>query len=151
VLDAGMDDYLSKPFRPSSVQQVLARLLRVAADAPARATSEACILASVPRSPKLIRLFLDRVGSQVDELETAVRSGDAPIAQARAHKLKGSCHAIGAEATAAIAEELQLLASQGELSALPELVKSLRAHVAKLAPLLRKELEAAADVSAPRA
>ena len=149
VLEAGMDDYLSKPFQPSAIQKVLARLAR-ASDTQVRAAFTETLLMDVPRSPKLVRLFLDRIDGQIGELEAAVQSGDASSSQARAHKLKGSCHAIGAEATAAVAEAMQRHAARSEMAPVPELLATLKRQMADLRPLLRKELDTAPTAPASK-
>jgi CheY-like chemotaxis protein len=148
VLRAGMDDYLSKPFRPSALE----KLLRVHAENSVEMPVVLPIAGSslrpppveltpgVKRSEKLIRLFIDRVPDQLDVLEQAVDAGEAVDVRAHAHKLKGSCLAIAAAPMADIAEKLQHAAEEGALAEAQNMVAQLRAHHATVKALLEKEL-----------
>ncbi len=118
VLDAGMDEFLSKPFRPSSLIALLQKYSpteeassKAEPEAqPAAAASEAPApptLLPVHRSDKLIRLFLARVPDDLKSLGQSVAANDAKAVRAAAHKLKGSSLAVGAERMNQAAEALQ--------------------------------------------
>jgi HPt (histidine-containing phosphotransfer) domain-containing protein len=66
--------------------------------------------------------------------------GDSHRVRERAHKLKGSCLAIGAELMAKQAEVLQLEAERGELGVAAAHLASLREQYSRVALLLRSEL-----------
>jgi signal transduction histidine kinase/DNA-binding response OmpR family regulator len=169
VLEAGMDDFLSKPFRPSLLARTLRRCCEedVANDsAPTsehmgrarRAERDQNPLSSkgprdldpqALRSEKLIRLFLNRVPGQLAELEGAVLSGDAALARALAHKIKGSCLALAADRMSETAESMQHLAERGELAAFTEQLGELRLQYERVAELLKNELAALGWCSRP--
>ena len=148
VLRAGMDEYLSKPFRPSVLERLLhmsakesgaMRAVEPASPEPS-ASEPAELTAGVKRSEKLIRLFIERIPDQLALLEEAVASGVATEVRNHAHKLKGSCLALAAGPMADLAEKLQHLAEKGELSDAPNVVSRLRGHHARVVALLEDDL-----------
>jgi two-component system, sensor histidine kinase and response regulator len=99
-LEAGMDDYLSKPLRAEVLDEVLARWI-----APAAGAVDALIDEGRMRSfrddyadiaDQLLDLFLSSTPPLIDELHAAVDAGDRDELRRAAHKLKGSCQNIGA-------------------------------------------------------
>jgi CheY-like chemotaxis protein/HPt (histidine-containing phosphotransfer) domain-containing protein len=145
-LQAGMDDYLTKPLRADLLRTALLRWT-VARRTPASETrrrwtpppadpgsstastaselSELSVdglahlseLNDEERPPRLLELFLDRTPPLIDALVGATRNGTLTDVHSLAHKLKGSCLAIGAERLAAIAEHMQHAAEADELAA----------------------------------
>ncbi len=136
VLSAGMDDYLTKPVARNDIVRVLDKWVggstkpseatpesgsgsapRKAPDAQAPAkdqTSAASFSEEAPavdptviRSQKVTELFLKHVPSQIKGIGEAVESGDAALLKARAHKLKGSSHAVGARSMGEICRQLE--------------------------------------------
>jgi CheY-like chemotaxis protein/HPt (histidine-containing phosphotransfer) domain-containing protein len=145
VLAAGMDDYLSKPLRPHSLERMLERYVGeeevFVASGPEPVETPAVELdMSISRSPRLVGLFVSRVPENLAELEAVLALGDARRVREKAHKLKGSCLAVGAELMAKEAEALQLEAERDELSVAAAHLFSLREQYARVALLLRSEL-----------
>jgi CheY-like chemotaxis protein/HPt (histidine-containing phosphotransfer) domain-containing protein len=171
VLEAGMDDFLSKPFRPSLLARTLRRCCEddVANDSvpanehvgpaqgvgaagspsPLAANATRDLDPQALRSEKLIRLFLNRIPGQLSELEGSVLSGDAPLARALSHKIKGSCLALAADRMSETAEVMQHLAERGDLAALAEQLGQLRLQYDTVAALLKDELAAHGWCSRP--
>jgi signal transduction histidine kinase/CheY-like chemotaxis protein len=149
VLGAGMDDYLSKPFRPSALTKLLRIYLKKEIGAPApELPIEPDELSREKRSEKLVRLFLDRVPVQLEELGQVIALSDAPKIRAHAHKLKGSCLALGADRMAKLAAELQHVAEMNQLSEMPKLFEELKASHVRVVVLLQQELPSASTISA---
>ncbi len=156
VLGAGMDDYLSKPFRPESLRKLM-RQHRITTrdgtvvhpststnEAPASAPSSdftAELTPGTKRSPRLIELFLRNGPGQLGALRKAVDAKAAPEVRAHAHKLKGSCLAIDAPHMADAAEKLQHLAEAKDLGQADALTKELEARHEKV----QKELKVLAE------
>jgi signal transduction histidine kinase/CheY-like chemotaxis protein/HPt (histidine-containing phosphotransfer) domain-containing protein len=147
VLEAGMDDYLSKPFRPSSLEKALRRFAH--AEKPAATESkpevpvavrdgEPELLSGIKRSDKLMRLFLEKVPEQLEELGNAIRLGNTGEVQNLAHKLKGSCLAIGAEPMAKVAESLRHQAREGDISQATSVLRDLELRYGSVETLLRR-------------
>jgi CheY-like chemotaxis protein/HPt (histidine-containing phosphotransfer) domain-containing protein len=167
VLEAGMDDYLSKPFRPSSLDKMLRRYVRdsearlptTGGTGPTAAAAEPVgdpdvveLAPDVKRSDKLIKLFLEKVPGQLDLLGKAIAEGNAGEIRAHAHKLKGSCLAIAAEPMAKIAERLQHDSARSEISEASTDFEQLRVHYTVVEGLLRRELSSRgiASIAPPR-
>ncbi len=129
VLAAGMDDYLAKPLRAHSLERMLERYAGGDVVEDDSSSSDRASLTgyeptgkklaeldmTIKRSPKLVSLFVARVPDNLEELDKAIETGDAGAVRASAHKLKGSCLAIGAEVMAKEAETLQFEAENGDL------------------------------------
>jgi CheY-like chemotaxis protein/nitrogen-specific signal transduction histidine kinase len=146
VLAAGMDDYLSKPVRPSSLDKVIRRHAQTkpksspqAQDQPVLGGGEPCLDGRISRSHKLIDLFLRNLPSQLDAIESAATEGRAGDLRAHAHKTKGSCLALGATSMAKTAEKLQTLAETGSLEGSQDLVVAIRGQFGRVAAELERE------------
>jgi HPt (histidine-containing phosphotransfer) domain-containing protein len=59
------------------------------------------------RSSKLVQLFLTQMPGQLAALDEAVQAEDFDLVEQRAHKMKGSCLALGAQVMARGVEALQ--------------------------------------------
>jgi CheY-like chemotaxis protein len=145
VLRAGMDDYLSKPCRSSTLEKMLHVYMKGGEAEPPRSQGGATqaepeLAPDVRRSEKLSRLFIEKTPSQLEALGRAIERGPTAEVRALAHKLKGSCLAIEAPLMAKAAERLQKVAESGELEAAPGLFAELKAHHARVGELLRQEL-----------
>ncbi len=152
VLTAGMDDYLSKPCRSSSLEKLLriyaheVTMGKLSSNEATTRTEEQTNNAGeldpeIRRSKKLIHLFLERVPRQLEELGEAIEAGDAANLRAHAHKLKGSSLALGAPTMSAAAETLQKNAENGDLVGAEELLFILQESHLRVVELLHKELE----------
>jgi CheY-like chemotaxis protein len=110
-LEAGMDDYMSKPLRPEVLDEVLERWLGVVPDGdePAAAAEEPAVDALIDAArmrtfrddypdivDQLLDLFLQSTPPLLDELRAALDGGRDKDLRRAAHKLKGSCQNIGA-------------------------------------------------------
>jgi len=151
VLAAGMDDYLSKPLRPHSLERMLERYVGetaepvVVADADEHEKPAAALDMSIERSEKLVTLFLTRVPENLAEIEAGLLLADARRVREKAHKLKGSCLAIGAELMAHEAEALQFEAERSDLAKGTLRLAALRQQYDYVSGLLRKELPAGSE------
>lgn len=149
VLAAGMDDYLSKPVRPSSLDKMIRRYARTRGKVVLQpqpliiaGDEEPCLDPTVSRSRKLIELFLKNVPAQIAAIAAAAKLGPAAELRAHAHKTKGSCLALGAVRMARCAEDLQKVAETGKTDAAIELVAKLRDLYRDVEQELRQELGA---------
>jgi signal transduction histidine kinase/CheY-like chemotaxis protein len=148
VLSAGMDDYLSKPVRPSALEKMIRRHAGVRTPIPPKRSIHlglcdegTCLDPTVPRSKKLIQLFLKNLPSQLDAIDSAVEGSSGPNLRAHAHKTKGSCLALGASAMAHTAERLQRIAETGELTEAHALALRMRELFAKTVRELHREID----------
>ncbi len=133
-LDAGMDDYVSKPMNTAEVAAAVSRALRSAAvepaedeavPAPARETDGDAIMdeawfnrMAATRGDFLRRMFgvfVREEPKRLAELEDAVAQGDMRRISFLAHSLKGATSTLGAGPAKERAAALDLAAKDGDL------------------------------------
>jgi signal transduction histidine kinase/CheY-like chemotaxis protein/HPt (histidine-containing phosphotransfer) domain-containing protein len=146
VVAAGMDDYLSKPLKPHTLEHMLARYVREAPAAmvrPAEAEAEAEAVEldpSLSRGAGLCELFIKHAPRTLTALEAALALGDANAARESAHKLKGSCLVVGAGLAAETACSTQHAAESGDLDSARQHGAELRTLIERVVLLLQREL-----------
>jgi len=139
-LDAGMDDYLSKPLRLQDLGPVLARWLPLPEEASSSTpiTSESIATSALPvratevfdiwdsqtltrltgNNPGLHQRLLSRFSvnaiDQISRIEAAALAGDAQGAAAVAHNLKSAARAVGALALGELCEEIETQGYQSD-------------------------------------
>ncbi len=137
-LEAGMDDYVTKPVLIEKLEEALARHVRrenvgeAAARPPVRDAVDSSYIEGLRRDLReegeddpvddLIDLFLGAADGKCRELEESLRRGDARMLEFAAHALKGSSASLGANALADICEALQKAGKQGEIGGAAALV-----------------------------
>jgi len=165
ALDAGMDDYVSKPVKPEELDAVLehwipqpdgeetsaatAEQTAHGAAAPEGTTTslDQGVLAGLRELgdqellAELAGLFLEDVPPQLEALRKAIEGGDASSAQRVAHTLKGSCGNMGAVKMATMCVELEDAGRSGELERAPMLVERLQAEFERVRQALEAEIE----------
>jgi len=99
TLDAGMDDYLSKPATPESVQLILDKWISSTSSKPSN--GEANIEAShldpdIQRSALVIEMFELNATERIDALTSAAETSNLEAIKTEAQNLLNSCQAIGA-------------------------------------------------------
>jgi CheY-like chemotaxis protein/HPt (histidine-containing phosphotransfer) domain-containing protein len=135
-IDAGMDDYLSKPVQPRELAEALDRWLFSSAkagdgqkappseEAPAPPADnevfhESELLERLMDDRDLARTivagFLDNIPVQVSKLKEFLSGGDAPGAQRQAHTIKGAAANLGAPALRDVALELEQIGKAGRM------------------------------------
>lgn len=147
-LDAGMDDYISKPMRKQKVQEVIQR------NGPYRRPDEAesveagsgeATPSTEDRPPALdwdvlldrfggdwsfidevTALFVEERAVQTERIEAAIEAGDAEALQHAAHTLKGAAANLHAEPTREAALRLETIGASGDLSSAREAYGALR-------------------------
>ena len=136
-LACGMDDYLSKPFKPAQLYVTLARWLpageprgRHAAPVPVPAlaavakTLEINAIAQIRAAggsdadrllEKVLRLYCDSVPQMLKSMQEAAGKGDCVALQRAAHALKSSSHNVGAVRFASLCRDLETAARIGQI------------------------------------
>jgi HPt (histidine-containing phosphotransfer) domain-containing protein len=128
---------------PERQEQLAPPALHVAS----RPAGERQLDPAMPRSPKVVKLFLDLVPGQLANLREAARTNDAVEVGSRAHKLKGSCVSIGAKAMGEISAALQHEAQQGNTGDALAQCALLDSLFAVTAEELREELARTSSVA----
>ena len=135
-LEAGMDDYLSKPIRPDELASVLSRWTRPdEADEAALGRPVASRAAEAAGAPpafdpavllgllggdreavaEIVAEYAADAPRRLTELREALAAGDAELVRRQAHTLKGASANVGAEALREAALGLEQAAAAGDL------------------------------------
>jgi CheY-like chemotaxis protein len=167
ALEAGMDDFVSKPVKPEDLSTVLERWVIGAEDAEAGGAEPGGVSdGNAPDGPaidrsvlagleelrdtqeegepdalhELIELFLADVSSQMGALREAVGAGDALSMERIAHSLKGSCANMGAVGMQGMCAELEEMGRSGELAGAPGLIDRLEEEFGRVSAVFEEEL-----------
>ncbi len=155
-LQAGMDDYLSKPLRADELEAIVARWVHDIAG-PEAAPEFVAIGESVPAvdsesvkrlretlSPhvaaKLLDLFERQVPALISDLEQLADGDDTERLWQAAHKLKGSCQTIGARRLGDLAAAIEADGRDGSADGAPDRVRELLAAYPAASRHLREVL-----------
>ena len=166
-LEAGMDDYLSKPFRQDELCDVLARWLP-SAQGPVEdaASSAATETVAAPESAalethaldriramqqqarpdllqRIIDLYLSSTPGVVDDLQRGAENDDAEALRKAAHSLKSSSANLGAAELADACRALEAAARMGDLSGAREEVAAIALEYRCVEKALQSELRRA--------
>ncbi|BCW97153.1 MAG: Hpt domain-containing protein [Fimbriimonadales bacterium] len=87
--------------------------------------------------------FVSQTPELMEQIAIALAQGDAAAVGRAAHTLKGSARAVGADAFAAIAFELEQAGKQGNLTDAPEAMHRLQDYWQSLEAYLHEQLAAA--------
>jgi CheY-like chemotaxis protein len=148
-LEAGMDDYLSKPVQKTELEEVLRRTLSPRpSPAPWPAFDDATALELVGGDEETLRQVKDLCIAEtprlLDAAGRAVTDGQAEAAAAAAHALAGMYLVFGPNEVATVAARLEVAASTGDLMAAAIAYDALRPAAAALMNALRASERAGA-------
>ncbi len=150
-LEAGMNDYVSKPIRREALQAVLARWAPTASREPQSPAEDSDSERAVEQidwedakerlgGPELVQefmpIFLEDSQSCVRQLREAIANMDAEAVRRAAHSLKGSAANMAAVRIRRQAAELEELGRQGQLAGAEELVAALEDSLSQLRELV---------------
>ncbi len=157
-LDAGMNDYVTKPVSPRALALALERWLPRGAggsERPAPAERDAAPPESRPSPPDsppvfdragmmarlmddedlagaVVRGFLEEMPNEIETLKRCLIAGDAAGARRQAHSIKGASANVGAEALRAVAVEAEKAGQAGDLTAIKARMPDLESQYALL-------------------
>jgi CheY-like chemotaxis protein/HPt (histidine-containing phosphotransfer) domain-containing protein len=144
-LNAGMDDYLSKPIHADELAAALGRAIPHSAVQEMRDTDvlddsalEHLDVATGDPSfvADLVDTFLREAPALVGDLETARQSGDAEEVRRAAHTLKSNARTFGAAGLANLCQELESTAKRQVMSEAAGLVTNIEDEYARVASAL---------------
>jgi CheY-like chemotaxis protein len=150
-IEAGMDDYISKPITPQALAALLERWIsretvpdsvppvqqhpapadEVAADAPPNVPvfDRAGMLDRLMGDEELAKIimdgFLKDIPLQIAKLKTCIEAGDAAGAKRQAHTIKGASANVGGERLRAVAFAMEKKGGEGDLDAVLALIPAL--------------------------
>ena len=169
-LEAGMDDYLMKPYTAEQLRQKLLRWLPLDADKPSNtgtAMAETALVAannptvnvtginrqfleqfreldssgSLRIIKEIMQVFLDTAEDTVRQIERAAVAQDAAGFCRGAHSLKSSSANVGAKTLSEMSRHLEALGRAGKFTEAPALVANLKQVYALTALDMRQLLE----------
>jgi len=160
ALQAGMDDYLTKPVSPAALADVLDRHIEEAfarrAPAPAapapngggsldeRTLEELRVFTSPAFIAESIGIFFGSAERGLRALKETLERRDARALERSAHSLRGSCAIIGARRMMEMAAAIEELARKGELHGAQALLETLEIEYVKTRSALDAERQRAA-------
>jgi len=123
-LEAGMNDYVTKPVTLQALATALAQCPLKKNSAPLQATEDQNI------EQQLVDLFITETAKRIAELKTALSAKDGKSAVAAAHTIQGSAGYFGAHALSAVCNEIENLSKEGYLNEAMNLLPQLDAAMA---------------------
>ncbi|GAB6140447.1 hypothetical protein JCM14076_11760 [Methylosoma difficile] len=159
-LEAGMDDYLSKPFNQEQLAAKLERWFNpnnapdqeIVADNSAEPVApldtlvwdKAAALENLTGDEELLQAmlgaFLEEAPGQLSDVQTAAAAHNLPELAKAAHSLKGSLSYLGSETTRACAANIEALARTAESADYPQLAETLLNETNSLMAIFRQFL-----------
>jgi two-component system, sensor histidine kinase and response regulator len=139
-LAAGMDGYVTKPFKAADLAAAIAQLLPTAPLPQTPAGTPPVDVAAALRSVEgdqgllenLFEAFQQAYPRQLAEIQDAIGMGDAARAARVAHSMKGVVGYFGTRRASALAAQLEALGHQAELAGALSLVQELEQELARI-------------------
>jgi PAS domain S-box-containing protein len=147
ALEAGMDDYVSKPVKPEELEDVLDRWLSQESqegDPIDRYVLDSLRELQGEGEPDLVAeiagLFLEDAPTRMRDLRKTFGDGDARGVERAAHAIKGSAGNMGATNMANICQELEEAGASGDLSNAATLLDRLESEFERVRAVLEAEV-----------
>jgi two-component system sensor histidine kinase/response regulator len=139
-LDAGMDDYVSKPIDPEELEAAIARWTGDLADfEPSRALDLAEGDETVLES--IVALFLEQTPERLDAIHQALDAGDASGLEQTAYTLEGAAVRLAMPRLRDIAHRVAVSSSKGDLGQAAALIAKLDEAVGSGTSAVRDAME----------
>ncbi|MDH4285349.1 MAG: response regulator, partial [Gallionellaceae bacterium] len=164
-LEAGMDDYITKPINFEKMYSVLARRTgRAEADGPPPAIQPSVVVDSLSLDTEkaiaamgseeiyliVLEKFISNQGKAVQSIADALAVADGKTAARLAHTLKGLAATIGADALAELVRQLEWVIPQGDAQQSVQLLASTEAEMQGVLEAVAAYRKAREVVSAPQ-
>lgn len=148
-LEAGMDNYISKPVRMQELFTLLEKVPRRVGEKsnehPGTTISLVTLMENLEGDISLVKQVLNDFSSsakrQLEAIEVFVDSGDAKAAGQKAHSLKGQCMLVEMNSVIDLAALIEEYAANNELELIKALLPQLRLRLKDGLSLLKNELE----------
>ena len=140
-VEAGMDDYLSKPILEEELVRVLRRFLPSSSstDSPLNAGTLARLREVSPGFVvEIAKIYLDDAPARLDAIRDAVARADAHALATAAHAFKSGSGNLGATAVHDLCAELEAMGKEGRLEGVQEKVAQLEREYGRVEGALRE-------------
>jgi len=153
-LAAGMDEYLTKPVKPEELSAALNRLVDARAPEPARGPDQSgapvVVGETAPEAgfdftvalnyvggdrvllDELLGIFVEEAPVRMKAIQRAIAAGEAAELTREAHTIKGALKVIGATTAAGLAQGLEALGRDGNMSEADKLAVALERELDRL-------------------
>jgi response regulator RpfG family c-di-GMP phosphodiesterase len=157
-LDAGMDDYLSKPIQRGNLLAMIQNLLE-SSTAPATDSEKivdgSLTVAQVGQDAALLAEIIDLFSRDCElvlsKMATAIINEDGPALAAAAHVLKGSVANFGAASAVAMLEKFETLGRVCDLGPTGEMLSELKRELSRIERALKELQSQLENPQIPRA
>jgi signal transduction histidine kinase/CheY-like chemotaxis protein len=143
-LEAEMDDYLSKPIKAADLEAKLRAFAGRGDGLPEVTEGFDYAAALAGMDHEMVEIigpaFLEHSPVEFAAVREALVRGDLAAVERRAHALRGTLAALGAEPAARLAGELEVLARAGAADRLPAPLAGLERELARLGAVLRERM-----------
>jgi HPt (histidine-containing phosphotransfer) domain-containing protein len=150
-LDAGMDDYLSKPIRVSELVAALTQVSTLSGGGETVTESTVIdpavfdeLVASTGGDAEFIRELIDTYVTDApglfEQMHTALAGGDAETFRRAAHSLKSNSASLGALTLSAQAKELEMMGKEASLEGAAAKIAAADVEYAKVKAALEVKL-----------
>ena len=138
-IDAGMDDYVSKPINPETLFGVIKKVARQSQSAKAHKRTQLSqgsktfspktfdlsgametVLGNKDLFRKIAGMFLDSCSDYIARIQKGIAENDGGILEREAHSLKGAIGNFSAREVYEVAGRLEKLGKEGEMTAAQE-------------------------------
>ena len=167
-MNAGMDDYISKPVTPKVLVKVIERWIMRAEDkskdlieekddlvenrcaAPIEDQSYSALVFDrnsfaerMMNDDEMVReivdIFLDDIPQQIEKLKDSLDTGDASTAERLAHRIKGAAANVSAESLREIALNMENAGKEGDLKTMSQSIPELEKQFNQVKEAMEKE------------
>ena len=148
--ESGMDDFVAKPVTLAALSNAIERALNTTRNARAEPSASAAAPPAPPSSGvdraaldslqddlggpdallRIVRLFLEQLDPQAEQIEAAAKGGEHETLARSAHRMRSSAATLGASALADTLTALEIAAHEGDAAACDQLAATFAAQVA---------------------
>ena len=138
AIEAGMDDYLSKPVRPDTLKEMLEKWTSGAFEDDQAGFAPELLDSDKKRGKIQLEIFIAQLDIFIDIIEAALEAGNAIGVASEGRALERSGTEIGSPKIMNLARDLQLIAASTKLDTVPTVIQDLRDTCGELAAVCAK-------------
>lgn len=141
AIDAGMDDYMSKPVRPETLSEMLGKWTQILLSENETGYSPLPIDPEKNRSKIQLEIFVAQLDVFIEIIDAAAQASNSKGLESEGRALERAAGEIGAPMVTALARDLQLLAASTKLRSVGEIIEDLRHACQTLQTVVAEKIE----------